>query len=226
MATTEKCVVDKEQMEVCFSFGAALKVGWEWEQDSVYPSDTEGLTQGQYTFDLNIYSEQEAEFEFKLFLDRLLSFTPSFTIDKFKAALKLGVNYFYDTNRMCFYGVLSLEDFNVDTKMRLALITWRKNVIESLWSYDNWSSREALIFDDISLSSEEEVTLWERSVDALEDDIALYGTQTNTDTDCIPGTIGSSAGFNYGSIIANNVAAYLQDAPTMGVRNEVLDYTY
>ena len=30
----------------------------------------------------------------------------------------------------------------------MALISWKKNIIETLWSYDNWASREAKIFDD------------------------------------------------------------------------------
>ena len=213
---------------MCFTFGAALKIGWEWEQDSSYPSDTEGLTQGQYTFDLNIFTEQEAEFEIKLFLDRLLSLTPSFNLDKFKAKFKLGLNYFYDTSRLCMYGILSVADFNLDTKLRMALITWKKNVLESLWSYDNWSSRTAKIFDDISLSSEEEVTLYETNVDALTEDLVIYGTKNNEDNascfDLSAAAAGAGAHIDYANVIAQNVMGYMKDAYPAGYRNEVMDF--
>lgn len=186
---------------MCFTFGAALKLGWDWEQEASYPSDTEGLTEGTYTFDLVIYSEQEGEVDLKLFLDRLFSLKPVVTLEKFKAKFDLGMNYFYDTQRLCMYSYLSIADFSFSTKMRMALITWKKNIIETLWSYENWSSRDALIFDDISLSSEEQITLYETSVSALEEDFYIYGTTLNQDTSCIPGVLvlpGDSAGFyNY-----------------------------
>ena len=62
----------------------------------------------------------------------------------------------------------------------MAFISFKKNVIDTLWSWDNWSSRDALIFDDISLSSDELITIWSQRTNLATFDGVLLGTEDSS----------------------------------------------
>jgi hypothetical protein len=81
MTVSEHCVVEQDELEVCFTFGAGLKIGWEWYQQTTGMT-TDSLT-GKYTGELRIFSEQEGAVDFRLLLDRLFKFQPAIELDDF-----------------------------------------------------------------------------------------------------------------------------------------------
>lgn len=143
---------------------------------------------------MNIYSEQEAEAEINLFLDRVFKFDPAFQLDKFKAMVRFGLNYFYTNKRMCFFGILSVKSFKMDATLKMAFPTLKKNIIDTLWSFDNWASRDAKFLDEIALSSSSEtITLYSESVTPLESDFVFAGTKDDAALNCFPGTIATAS---------------------------------
>lgn len=68
-------------------------------------------------------------------------------MSEFKLRFNLGFTYWYDTKQTCVFSDLSVSDFALKVYLEMALAQFYKDVIESLWTIDNWSSRWALFFD-------------------------------------------------------------------------------
>jgi hypothetical protein len=112
-------------------------------------------------------------------MERLIDILLGGELSSFKLKLNLGFSYFYDTWETCFFGDLSIADFSLNTFLEIMIVQFYKDVIESLWTIDNWSSRWALFFDDIELSNAERITIYSQQFDVLSDDIILYGTRNS-----------------------------------------------
>lgn len=65
--------------------------------------------------------------------------------------------------------------------MQLALVQFYKDVIESLWTIENWTSQWALVFDELELSSSEEIQLFSQQVNTQSEAITFYGTRDYRD---------------------------------------------
>ena len=87
---------------------------------------------------------------------------------------------------MCMFGDLSIEDFFFRVNAEMALVQFYKDIIESLWTLDNWSSPYALWFDELELSVSEQIEIYQVQVTPLTDDYTLYGRRDYA-ADCIPG---------------------------------------
>ena len=219
--TNSYCAVDREDLEVCFDFAVGLKIGWEFNQDFYDDTATPDVLDGYYVFELSIFSEQEANIEFHLFVERLIDILLGGDLSSFKLKLNLGFSYFYDTYETCVFGDLSIADFSLNTFLEIMLVQFYKDVIESLWTIDNWSSRWALFFDDIELSNAERITIYSQQFDVLSDDIILYGTRNSGTTvngtiyDCWPrywgtfvGPLGAASEYNYAADAMSRVTQW------------------
>ena len=149
------CAVEADDLEVCFDFGVGLKIGWEFDQKWYDNTSTPDELDGYYTFMLSLYSEQEVNLEFHLFVQRLIDIVLSGELSEFQFQFNAGFNYNYDTQSTCCFAQVAIDDFFLKTFLELAIVQFYKDVIESLWTIDNWSSRWALFFDEIELSNSE-----------------------------------------------------------------------
>jgi len=82
-ASTQKCAYDTTSFQVCGTYGASAKIGWEWEQEFYSLTDETKY----YQLNLDIYSKQGIDLEGLLFADRLYSNQTSITLDEFKGLL-------------------------------------------------------------------------------------------------------------------------------------------
>ena len=141
-------------------FALGLKLGWEfnqrWYDDSSTPDDLDGY----YDFELSLYSQQEANIEFLIYVQRLIEIFTGANLSDFKLKLNLGFTYYYQYYHTCVYGDLSIDDFFFKFDGEIALVQFYKNIIENLWTLDNWSSPYALWFDDIELSTSEQIEFY------------------------------------------------------------------
>ena len=177
------CAVEADDLEVCFDFGVGLKIGWDFDQKWTDEVNTPDELDGYYTFELTFYSEQEINLEFHLFVQRLIDIVLSGELTEFQLQLNLGFNYNYKSMATCVFGQYAIDDFFLKTFLEVALVQFYKDVIESLWTIDNWTSKWALIFDEIELSNSEQIQLYKQQIDILSAAGLLYGIVDPEPTD-------------------------------------------
>ena len=102
-------------------------------------------------------------------------------VDDFKVAANFGFTYYYEYKAACVYGDFTIDDFFFRWAMQLALVQFYKDVIESLWTIENWTSQWALVFDELELSSSEEIQLFSQQVNTQSEAITFYGTRDYRD---------------------------------------------
>lgn len=153
---TEKCAYDSDSFKLCGKYGASVKAGWEWEQE--YFSLTED---GRfYKLRLDIFLKQGLDLEGFFFADRIFSSELSILLQDFKALVSFQIVRWYASGRTCMAGFYALDDLVFEILMRLRFIEASKNIIEHLWTLDNWDSIYAKYLDDFGLSDYEPVTLF------------------------------------------------------------------
>ena len=82
-------------------------------------------------------------------------------------------------------GFYALDDLVFEILMRLRLIEASKNIVEHLWTLDNWDSIYALWLDDFGLSDYEPVTLFYREIQQQDQQTVFFGVMDDSD-ECIP----------------------------------------
>ena len=75
------CLADKEYTKVCLTYGANLKVGWEWDQDWYDDPVTTNIADGYYSIELQFYTEQEFGTTVWIFLDRVMDIDLDFELE-------------------------------------------------------------------------------------------------------------------------------------------------
>ncbi len=133
---------------MCGTYGASVKTGWEWEQES-YNLVAE---QSYYQLKLNLFSEQGLDLEGLFSADRLYENRTEIILDDFKAQLTLQLKRWYNSGSTCIAIYNSIEDLVFEIIIRQKFIEASKNIVEHLWTLDNWDSPWALYLDDIELS--------------------------------------------------------------------------
>ena len=214
--SNQYCAIDREDVEVCIDFALGLKIGWEFNQVFFDYSSTPDTLDGYYDFTLSLYTQQEGNVEFLIYVQRLIEIYAGANLSDFKFKADFGFFYNYATYHTCIYGLVSIEDFFFRVDAELALVQFYKNVIENLWTLDNWSSPYALWFDEIELSTSESIELYKIQVSPLTEDIPIYGTTDYTATTtstpaCIPGIIFTGE-YDYLRQVQENLISYFQTA--------------
>ena len=182
--TTEKCAYDKTSFKLCGTYGASAKIGWEWEQE--YYSLTEATK--YYQLNLDLYSKQGLDLEGDLFADRLFSNQTSIILDEFKGLLTIQWKHWYANTRSCIAVFYAVDDLVFEIQMRLRFLEASKNIIEHLWTLDNWDSPYAVWLDDFGLSDYTPIEIYKREINQVNSETVLFGTIDDEATNCIPGT--------------------------------------
>ena len=68
-----------------------------------------------------------------------------------------------------------------------------KDILSSLWCFDNWTGKDAKIFDECELSSSEEVEILKYELKQEEAEKYWYGTGLDQSEGCWPNFIGGSS---------------------------------
>ena len=184
--SNQYCAVNQDDLKVCFDFGVGLKIGWEFVQtvfeDTSQPEPLDGTS--YYDFTLRFYTEQEVDLEFNFFMQRLVELWLSGELTQSKLELDLSSIFHYVSKRNCWYATINFESFYVKFLWEMALVQFYKNIIESLWTIDNWASKWALFFDELEMSQTEVIEIWEYNVNinSLSALNPLYGTDADTGT--------------------------------------------
>ena len=66
---------------MCLTYGANLKVGWEWDQDWYDDPVTTNIADGYYSIELQFYTEQEFGTTVWIFLDRVMDIDLDFELE-------------------------------------------------------------------------------------------------------------------------------------------------
>lgn len=157
-ASTEKCAYDTLSFKVCGTYGAAFKAGWEWEQES-YNLVAEN---SYYLLKLNLFAEQGLDLEGLFSADRLYENKTQVILDDFKTQLTIQLKRWYSLGRTCIAIYPSVEDLVFEVIIRQKFIEFSKNIIEHLWTLDNWDSIYALYLDEIDLSEATPIYVFKR----------------------------------------------------------------
>ena len=192
--TTEKCAYDAESFRLCGQYGANIQIGWEWEQEYYDLSDAEKY----YNLKLSFYAQQGVDLEGLFFMDRMYSNETAITLEDFKYLFTIEMNHWYENGRTCLAVLQAIDDLVFEIEMKQKMIEAQKNIIEHLWTLDNWDSPWALWLDDFGLSDSTPITLFKREITQDTAERIFWGVTEDVHTGCSPGYLftGSSSSNN------------------------------
>lgn len=182
--TTEKCAYDTTSFRLCGTYGASAKIGWEWEQEFYDLTDATKY----YQLNLDLYSKQGLDLEGLFFADRLFSNQTSIVLDEFKGLLTFQWKHWYADTRSCIGIFYAVDDLVFEIQMRLRFLEASKNIIEHLWTLENWDSPYAVWLDEFGLSDYTPVQIYKKEIQQTDSETVIYGTIENSATNCNPGT--------------------------------------
>lgn len=147
------------------------------------------------------YTTQAAGASTSFYLEKLYSNTMTYSLDSFTFSFKWEAYYFYDYYAWCLNFSHITSAIKLSIVSNSALETCSKAIINCFDNFDTWTSPDAQIFDDCSLSSGTDVTVWE--YEPLTDEYERYwfGDGTYTPSMCWPG---SSPLYSYIDMYPNN----------------------
>ena len=181
--TTEKCAYDTDSFRLCGKYGANIKIGWEWEQEFYDLTDAEK----NYRLQLSFYAQQGVDLEGVFFMDRLYSNETDITLEDFKYLFTIEMNHWYENGRTCVAVLQAIDDLVFEIEMKQRLIEASKNLVEHLWTLDNWDSPWALWIDEFGLSDSTPITLFKREITQDDAEKVFYGTTVDEHDNCSPG---------------------------------------
>lgn len=200
------------------TYGAAWQTGWEFDQEWYDDPDTVDIKDGQYKLAAEIYSRQSFAFASLFDVDRLYYNNTQFTVESFKALLSLEVYYFYESRRTCIFSYTTIDDFTIIMEVQQRLIQCYKDVIQTLWTLDNWTSIYAQYIDKCDMSTPETITPISYDLNAAQFSSDIIGKKQELETanddidtaDCLPGFIweGTFLGLSMG-LLHDNLATYV-----------------
>lgn len=180
---TQKCAYDEASFKLCGTYGASMKVGWEWQQE--YYALTEATK--YYTLRLDAYSLQGINLEGEFKADRLYTNKTSIILDQFKGLLTMELKHWYFNGRTCMAIFYAIDDLIYEVSVRMQFVEASKNILQHLWTLDNWDSPNALWLDSFGLSDYTPITIFKREIQQEEALTMLYGTNEDTSVNCSPG---------------------------------------
>ena len=188
--TTQKCAYDTASFRLCGTYGANVKIGWEWEQEFYQLTTADKY----YKINLDLFTKQGVDLEGEFFADRLYSNKTAITLEDFKGLLTVQWKHFYATSRSCIAVFYAIDDLIFEITTRQRFIEAHKNIIEHLWTLDNWDSPWALWIDELELSDYAAVELYKKEIQQADATTTIFGSLVDS-TDCKPGdfTLGFAA---------------------------------
>ena len=122
-------------------------------------------------------------------MDRLYSNVTSITLDNFKVLFTIQMKHWYFNGRTCIAIFYALDDLVFEIQMRMRMLEGSKNLIEHLWTFDNWVSPYALWIDDLGLSDYTPIKIYKKQIQQAESQKVIYGTVEDQAQDCKPGYV-------------------------------------
>ena len=122
-----------------------------------------------------------------LFADRLYSNELFITLNDFKGLFTIQITRWYASSRLCIAAFYALDDLVFEVTMRMRFLEASKNIINTLWSLDNWTSPYALWLEDFGLSDYTPIELFKREIQQDDAQTIVYGTVKDEAANCTPG---------------------------------------
>jgi hypothetical protein len=189
----QTCLADKDNTKACLTYGANLKVGWEWDQEWYDDPLTPNIKDGYYDIELKWFTEQGFATSIWLLLDRVFDLETDFEFEEFDLGVTFGFKYWRASKRSCFTVYRFIDNFLLDLTMSMRFPECYKDIISSLWCFDNWTGVDAKIIDKCEFSSEEPIEMYRYEIE--QDDAQKYwvGSDEDKSEGCWPNFIGGSS---------------------------------
>ena len=149
------CLIDKDSTEVCLTYGANLKVGWEWDQDWYDDPVTSTVADGYYEIELEFYTQQGFATSLYIFLEQVLELDLDFSLEDFDLGMSIAFKYWQASKRSCFMVYRFVDNFLMQLLLKMRFPECYKDILSSFWCFENWTGPDAKIFDKCELSSSE-----------------------------------------------------------------------
>ena len=158
--TTEKCAIDSASFRVCGEYGANLRIGWEWQQEFYALTDETKY----YELRWDLFASQGVDLKGIFFTDRIYSNELTIELDDFKVLFTIQAKHWYYNGRTCVAIFYALDDLVFEIQMRQRFLEASKNIVEHLWTLDNWISPYAMWLDDFGLSDYTPIKVYRREI--------------------------------------------------------------
>jgi len=83
----------------------------------------------------------------------------------------------------------AIDDLVFEVSMRMRFLEATKNIIEHLWTLDNWYSPWALYIDDFGLSDFTPIEIYKKEIQQTDAQTIIYGTILDEEENCTPGYV-------------------------------------
>lgn len=116
-----------------------------------------------------------------------------FELEEFDLGIAFAFKYWRKSKRSCFSVYRKIDNFLTLLTMSMRLPECYKDVISSLWCFDNWTGKDAKIIDKCEFSSDELIEMYRYEIE--QDDAKKYwvGTDEDVSKKCWPNIIGGSS---------------------------------
>jgi len=210
------CLADKDNTKVCLTYGANLKAGWEWNQDWYDDPLTPNVKDGYYDLELQFYTEQGFATSLWLFLDRVFELDADMEFEEFDLGFTIAFKYWRQSKRSCFSVYRYLDNFLFLLTMSMRFPECYKDIISSLWNFDNWTGKDAKIIDKCQFSSDELIEMYRYEIQ--QEDATKYwvGTDKDQSAKCWPNYTAFSVGDSMAAEMLDHFYMYVFDALEVG----------
>ena len=191
--STEKCAVDSVSFRVCGTYGANAKIGWEWQQQFYTLTERDKY----YELRWDLYANQSVDLEGLFYADRIYSNDTSITLDDFKVLFTIQMKHWYYNGRTCIAIFYAIDDLVFEIQMRQRFLEGNKNIVEHLWTFDNWISPYALWLDEIGLSDYTPIKVYRKEIQQADSQKVIFGTVEDEAENCKPGYVFLNIGNNF-----------------------------
>ena len=106
---------------MCVGYGASFIAGWDWQQIWYDNPQTPLVIDGYYKLQIELYTKQSIALEIIAALYKAFDIDISASIQRFKLAGFLSMNYYTVSRRMCFNMAYYIDDLFFSTTMNLQL---------------------------------------------------------------------------------------------------------
>lgn len=102
------------------------------------------------------------------------------------------MKHWYFNGRTCIAIFYAIDDLIYEVSMRMQFVEVSKNLLEHLWTLENWDSPNARWLDYFGLSDYAPISLYKKEIQQEEALTMLYGTIEDSATSCSPGYLFTS----------------------------------
>jgi len=104
---------------------------------------------------LQLYTEQGFATSLWLFFERVFELDLDFELEEFDAGITIAFKYWRASKRSCFSVYRYIDNFLMLLNMTMKFPQCYKDILSSLWCFDNWTGKDAKIIDKCEFSSDE-----------------------------------------------------------------------